>query len=406
MLSDMNKYYIESERANLFEVNAVIVLAVQIRGELHFNQLEEAFYQAIEANSILNMRIVLEDDGRAYYQYHGSTENRIYATDLGIEALINQQERIRFRVENGEFLRLFVNLKSTDRAELVFMMHHLGGDGKSLCYFIEDFMKALCGEKSDKKEMFTLNRETLPKDSSMPVLSKLYINRLNREWRKEKRVFTIEDMEQNFHMFWRKKTTATKLTKIDCDELVNQLKVCHEKGIGFSSYFLSKELEKNMSFKKIGIAVDGRSDSNRVMSNQATGISFNYNYDKKKSVLDNAIIINSKMKSLLKHPWSKYFILQFMMGIDSTLANAVNMEYSGYFSSKTSKKLSKLLGYGVNTSDISLTNLTVLDIPTEYNGYKIEGIWFIPPVISYGKNMVGLLTVNNTLFISKHYYVD
>ena len=50
-----------------------------------------------------------------------------------------------------------------------FMMHHLGGDGKSLVYFIETFMKCLAGWECEYAPFRHLGLSDIPKDSKMPL---------------------------------------------------------------------------------------------------------------------------------------------------------------------------------------------------------------------------------------------
>lgn len=140
------------------------------------------------------------------------------------------------------------------------------------------------------------------------------------------------------------------------------------------------------------------------MGNQATGISVQYKYDSSRDLLTNAIAINKAMGLRLHNQKLKYFILHFMAKLSPTLVDAVNLEHAKYFTSKTSHKLAQVLGYGEKTKDWSITNLTVIDIPVDYGTYHVEELVFIPPVISYGKNVIGMVTVNGRLYVSKHYY--
>lgn len=152
----------------------------------------------------------------------------------------------------------------------------------------------------------------------------------------------------------------------------------------------------------IGLAVDGRIDGNRTMSNQATGISVKYRYKGKKTLVENAAIIDKMMKKKLKNIGFKYFILRFMSEFDPTLVDAVNLEFVGYFHSDISAKLARMLGYGHNTKDISITNLTRVDILTEYGDYRLVDLLFVPPVVSYGKNIIGMVTVGDRLNMAYH----
>lgn len=45
-----------------------------------------------------------------------------------------------------------------------------------------------------------------------------------------------------------------------------------------------------------------------------------------------------------------------------------------------------------------------MDIPIQYGKYEIIDFWFVPPVVSYGKNIIGMVTLGDTLNISFHRY--
>ena len=51
---------------------------------------------------------------------------------------------------------------------------------------------------------------------------------------------------------------------------------------------------------------------------------------------------------------------------------------------------------------MSVTNLTKLDIPEEYGEYKLDFFSFIPPVISYGKNIIGISTLGDCTVLTLH----
>ena len=93
-----------------------------------------------------------------------------------------------------------------------------------------------------------------------------------------------------------------------------------------------------------------------------------------------------------------------MSAFEPTLVDAVNLEFAGHFHSRTTERLAKILGYGQNTKDISITNLTRLDIPVEYGEYRLADLIFVPPVVSYGKNIIGMVTVGDHLNTTYHYY--
>ncbi|MBR5090640.1 MAG: hypothetical protein IK093_14510 [Ruminiclostridium sp.] len=397
-------YRIETERGDLFDVNMMIAIQATLSGTATENELVAAFNEAVASFEILNSKVVIEDSGDAFYDSCALPQNSIVFRKFELSDLIREQERIRFRLEDGEFLRCFVSRTDSDVMRMCFLMHHLGGDGKSLMYFIEAFLKCLNGEKSEYRKIILLDRKTLPKDAKLPLLAKWLVKSYNRKWQKERRVFDFDDMSKAYEKFWQTHSTSVRNEVTEGSELQEKLKTCKTGGFGFTSYTIAEMMQSISRVQDIGLAVDGRIDGNRTMSNQATGISVKYRYEANKTLIENAEVIDKIMKKKLKNAGFKYFILRFMSEFDPTLIDAVNLEFAGYFHSDVSAKLARLLGYGHNTKDISITNLTRADIRTEYGKYRLADLLFVPPVVSYGKNIIGMVTVDDRLNISYHVY--
>ena len=399
-------YKIETERGDLFDVNMMIAMQVKVRGNATETELTEAFSAAVGAFEILNCKIVIDDKGSAFYENCKTPMNSIVFRDFELEELIQEQERIRFRLEEGEFLRCFISLSNTEEMKLCFLMHHLGGDGKSLCYFIEAFMKSLSGEKCEYRRIRLLNNGTLPKTSKLSFLASLVTKVYNRKWEKQRRIFSFEDMEASYEKFWKSHKTIVKNVVTEGEELSRKLGECKANKIGFTSYTIAEMIKDIPQVQDIGLAVDGRQDGNRTMSNQATGIAVRYRYDKRKTLTENAAVIDREMKKKLRDDNYKYLVLRFMSAFEPTLVDAVNLEFAGHFHSRMTERLAKILGYGQNTKDISITNLTRLDIPTEYGAYRLTDLIFVPPVVSYGKNIIGMVTIGDRLNMTYHRYQD
>ena len=132
------RYRINTERIELFDVNVLIVMQVHLNEAVPFDAISRAFYDACDLHEILNSKVLIEESGEAFYVDCDSPRHSISITDLSLEEIIASDEKIRFRIEEGEYIRAFA---CADK--ITFLMHHLGGDGKSLLYFIETFMKCL-----------------------------------------------------------------------------------------------------------------------------------------------------------------------------------------------------------------------------------------------------------------------
>ena len=138
------RHVIETERVDLFDVNIVITMRVLLDREIEFDRLKEAFDKACSVHEVLGSKVVLDASGEAYYEKADGQNNSFTKTDSDLLTIIKENQKKRFKIENGEFMRGFLSPDG-----LVFMMHHLGGDGKSLLYFIETFMNCLEGKECE-----------------------------------------------------------------------------------------------------------------------------------------------------------------------------------------------------------------------------------------------------------------
>ena len=395
------RYKIETERADLFDVNILIVMSVKLDKEVPFEMLKTAFENACRCHEVLRSKIVIEQSGEAYYVDNEEIASSISETKMNLPQLINDNERKRFRIEEGEFIRAF---SSPDG--IVFMMHHLGGDGKSLVYFIETFMNCLSGKECEFLPFRNLTLNDLPENSRLPFYYEVLVKSWNKKWLKDKRAFGFEDMDKAYSDFWRDNKTIIEITRYEGDELKSLLKDAKESGATLTSYLIADMIKDSDRKMDIGLAVDGRPDKNRSMGNQATGISVEYKYNDKKSLGENAKAILDLMQKKLSNGRERYLVLQFMGILDSTLKDSLNLVRAGYFSNKLSDKIGGLLGYGDRVKDISITNLTRVDIPQNYGSYQIREIVFVPPVVSYAKNVIGIVTIGDAMTVSRHVYLD
>ena len=417
---------IETERQDLFDVSILIGMRIHIRGSVTENALKESFEKAVKTHEILGMRVGIDDENVAYYETaQNSTDNTnhedikienknvlTFCTDSWLD-IIKREEKKRFRIEEGEFLKAFVYEMDEEGCGILFLMHHLGGDGKSLVYFIETFMNELSGLNSSEfsENEKVLEIRTIPagdmsdealKDKVGPlaIVPKIY----NAKWQKEekRRTFDFFDLDEAYETYWKDKSSTIQEYVISPERVSKILSRCKEWNIGFTAYITTSFLRWKGTKMDIGYAVDAREDGNRSMGNQATGISIKYAYNYDKSFEYNAIKVQKLMTKKLEDDEARRFVLSFMAAFDNSLLDALNLEHAGTFSSKTSKKLAKLLGYGKNTKDLSITNLTRLDIPDTYGDFKLDYFSFIPPVISYGRNILGLATLGDCTVMTLH----
>ena len=430
----MNRVYSETERQDLFDVSIVIAMRFHISGNVTESAIRIAFENAVRSHEILSTKVVIDAEGKAYYEKpekensankltdsdSASSSNKIFFEVNDWQSIIHREEKKRFKIEEGEFIRGFIYESGSDEsgegASILFMMHHLGGDGKSLVYFIETFMKCLAEEGTkDVLEMRTIpagdisDKALKDRVGPLALVPKIY----NKKWLKEmdskeeagknaKRVFTFSDLDEAYDEYWKDRESEIKEYVIAPETMTNVLEKCKEWKIGFTAYFTTAFLRRMARKLDVGYAVDAREDGNKSMGNQATGISIKYAYNYDKSFRKNAEKVQSLMSNKLEDDGARYFILPFMAAFEPTLVDAINLEHAGAFRSKTSKSLANMLGYGKKTKDLSITNLTKLDIPDTYGSLKLDYFSFIPPVVSYGRNIIGLSTLGDCTVLTIH----
>ena len=95
-------YKISTERGDLFDVNMMIAMQITVSGNAAEKELTAAFYDAAASFEILNCKVVIDDQGNAFYHPCASHNHSISFRDFDLSELIREQECIRFRIEDGE----------------------------------------------------------------------------------------------------------------------------------------------------------------------------------------------------------------------------------------------------------------------------------------------------------------
>ena len=225
----------------------------------------------------------------------------------------------------------------------------------------------------------------------------------NGKWKKDpsKKVFLFSDLDEAYDSFWETRESKVSEYRISPEMQSKILTRCKAWDVRFTAYLITAFLRRSGRKMDIGLAADARTDHNRCMGNQATGISVQYTYRKKLSFRENVVRVQNLMDEKLEDEDKRMFFLPFIAAFDPTLLDALLLEHAGTFHSKTSGRLAKLMGY-VKKKDLSVTNLTKLDIPVSYGKYRIEYFSFVPPVIATAKNVIGVSTLGDCTIMTVH----
>lgn len=391
------KKYIRSERANLFEPNDYIAMVIEISAYLPKAAVECAVKKAYQANETTLSKIVLDERGNAWYEKMEATGCRFFCEKKGWETLLKESERTPFALKEGELVRTYVT-EGENRTILLVHAHHLAGDGKSMLILIKDIVNSLDGEEPIYKPMTLVDSSFLEKRARLMLPIKMAIKRLNQKWEKRGRSFSWEDYDRIHKIYWE---TCSSQIEVKTYE-VNELKKYCADGVTLNSCMVTGLLKAHSECKIAGIPVSIR-EENGGMSNQTTGITIRHRYDTKKSFRQNQIKVHRKIHRKIKNKNKKYFVLLCMALLSPSLIDGVLMQTYDCYQNRHTKRLARIMGYTAHGgSDLGITNLNQIDIPGNHKKFQIENILFIPPKVSYSKNVIGIASYGKRLIICYH----
>ena len=393
----MKKKYIISERPNLFEPNVYISMVVKIEGNISPEMVRNAVESAYSANETTMSKIILEENGNAYYKKTETSGCKVIFENRDWIAIIKDSEKQAFAINDGELVRTYI-ISENQRITLLIHAHHLVGDGKSILILINDILNSLAGKSLTYKPMVLIDYEYLTKRARLLMGVKLLLKKANRKWSKTGKAFTWDDYYAVHKNYWNNHSSDINIETYSASDLKNNCK----NGVTLNSLLIAKLLKESPESKVVGIPLSIRED-NKSMSNQTSGIAFKYQYNLNKSFEENLTRVHKKIYKQLRDINKKYFVLLFIAELCPSLLDSVLLQTHGCYENSLSEKMADIMGYmGNGGRDLGVTNLTKIDIPNNFDSFKIRDILFIPPKISYSKNVIGISTYEDKLSISYH----
>ena len=106
---------------------------------------------------------------------------------------------------------------------------------------------------------------------------------------------------------------------------------------------------------------------------------------------------------LINNKNARYFVLLFMAELCPSLVDAVLLRTHGCIDSALAERAAKTLGYiGEKSRDIGITNLGRTDFEQNYGGFRAANFLFIPPKVSYAKDIFGAAGFGDKLTVCRH----
>lgn len=394
-----NRIKLMAERFFLFDPSIYMNVIFTIDGQVPVEKIRAATEKTFTQNQTTMSKAVLDKKGNLFLEEMGKTGCHTYVDGRDWQQIRREQERIPFRINEGEFLRAFITPKESS-TDVYLMAHHMMADGSGLLILVDDIMNNLAGFSVSYKPTEVMQRKDVIRKGDLSFKIRMMLRLLNLSWAKEKRIFTWEDYYQIHETYWKDKSTYFEFTTIEAEELEALKQECKELGITVNSYLVAKIMKDYPDDHILGVPVSLRGSSNSI-SNMITSLMLEYRYDTDKSLTENALRAHQILREGIASEPMRYHIPQFVAILDPTLMDAAVAHFVLGFDNEAARKASYIIGYTSKLgTDVGITNLGVLDVKHQYGDYRITNMIGIPPHVSATRRVISVYTYNGKMTIT------
>lgn len=391
------KQYLVTERAHFMCPNMNFGIKVTIKASYNFTKLQETMIQLENAHPFLKSLIAKDDsEGKLYYAYHD---------DLHVEIVkkndVNQW-KVYYKESTGhgwdvfhEPLMKLIVMEGKETFDCMFIAHHLLGDGRAVLGIVNEFADIYVEQKPLKtvREQLMTSINELPQNSDLPWISKVLINRVNKNWKKENHAVSYSKYLDFEKEFIHNNPVSYTEESLDQAEVQRLHTICHEEGISINDYLVA-EMMQNEHTNKVVIAADIRKYLNfyqeNALGNYATAFGVVCN-DKSEELLKKAKAVSRVIKNIRANPTKLMMVLACYFRMTPELIDAVAISTLGSYPSKAGKFVGSMMFGYEKRNGYSVSNLGKIE-----NSNIIEAI-AIPPASPANKKTMGVVSVNGCM---------
>ncbi len=389
---------IKVERTHLFAPNISVIIKAEISGHPSDEEIRAAIHKTAEYTEALHQRIVIDQDGRAYFE-KAQPILPIISTQQSWTDIAAELPQKPFRIFDGELVRFYV-IRQGDRLTLMLAGHHLVADGLGYAYLLERILCALGGQEMAHLPFQTISVSGFPEKSQMRWTVRSYLQMLNRRWLRHKEVFRRSEYERLTASYAQQERGHVYEERLSPGEVERLKAFARESGVTVNSVLATAFLQAYSKTALVGMPVSIREKENKMVNNQASGLSITYQYDSAVSFAANCQKVHTLIYDFLHKDARKYFALRFSDLFDGSLLDAVCMgKYLGY-QNPVARKMMALMNYDDHPRDLGITNLTNVSIPAQYGKYEISNLGFVAPVVPYGVCVIAIATFAKEMCIT------
>nr|MCR4714095.1 hypothetical protein [Treponemataceae bacterium] len=414
--------YLFTERAHLMCPNMCFGMAAVVNAPYNENLIKAASDKLSAAHPFLNALLGYEEaTNRYFYNVGEKSQIEIFLPGSEISGIsapefFTEYQRLTAHDWNlfAEGMLKITAWKTGDKTCFLFAFHHLLADGRGALELVREFADLYATGVTPvfAKEKLISSADEFPADSRLPFISRVLVNRANRQWLKENQTLSYEKYHAFANEFLRGDTVKHNLSVLENDVLSAIIAQCHENDVTVNDYLLAKLFAEEKPAKII-MACDlrprlacynkgalgnystafsvvnknARNRSSRTGSNASTESGLQDIFTSAKLVHAVHSIVQKKMKNNAE----LYLVLQCYAALEPGLLDAAFMASQGAFKSKSAEFIGKMFFGFAAPSGYSITNLGKTECSS------IESAFFIPPASPAIKKTLGVLTVNGTM---------
>ena len=398
--------YLFTERAHLMCPRMYFGIVVNVKAAFDEAQVRTAFSALAKGHPFLRALLGYEEkSGRYFYDVTGASQTEILikeqetpsADDPAVMAEYEHLTNAEWDLFSEGMLKAAV-WKSGENTCFSLVFHHLLADGRGALTLSQELADCYARDAVPKyaPERLISSAGDFPKGSGLPLISRMLIDKANRDWKKERHApVSYRRYRDCANQFLREDRVQYSLKKLDRAEVEETVRQCREQGVTVNDLLMARMYMRENT-DKIIIAHDLRQQLAffipGALGNYATAFSV---VMKKKKGDEFALAreIHRKVRKIISSPAQLYLVLQCYARLEPGLIDAAFMAARGGYESKAAAFIgSTFFGFSASKG-YSITNLGRIE------NSSIETAYFIPPASPAIRMTQGVLTVNGEMTV-------
>lgn len=383
-----------TERAHLMCPNMFFGIEIVIEKVFDEGTFTSALYSLTQMHPTILMNTVFDDDNNVYLN-KSSDDSLSFTVSPSYDRaeVFDEISKSGWDTRSEKLLKVVVSpLNGSFR--VLFVAHHLLGDGRAILMLAQDFTSLYCYPETNVGAIIPKmisSIDDLPSGSTLPFMSRVITNDANKKFSKEAKTISYDEYLVLEKKFAEQNSVSYKFSSEDVSETVIK---CKEAQISVNDYLLARMM-KTENKNTILIASDIRSKTSCYVPGSLGNFATAFSVTVKNNDCDDIELARRIHKEVLKitsTPAKEMLVLSFYLTLNPSLLDVIAASSLTDYPSKAGKFVGdNMFGYKAR-SNISITNLGKFENPLMSEAY------FIPPASPANKKTRGVLTLNGKMY--------